>query len=421
MRWFVLIFLLGPRFEGCGGEEPGDTPLPREEVEVCFSDVDCESAECVDVRCLAGSCIVVADVLDRDGDGDPPLRCGGTDCNDDDGRIYSGARETCNGVDEDCDGRIDEGAPGETRDVRPPVFDPSGVILPWGGAFAITDNQPGAIFAWPVALDGSIGDPLELMRLRRGSAFREIHAATNEDETLVLALTDIGAVLYAILREDEVVEDGDVEHMGQVVALALAPHQDDFAIAADIQLDGDPPEVRRVVRTRRDAMPLDVGFGGLLEAQLDLASTGTDVVVPVEEGLRFVEASSTIARPEGTARRPLASAEDRVVVGFFDGFGLAVQHHDLSGALGTPQPGPSTRTDQTDLAAITDGIGIFGRTDVGSRGAWVLDDTLTRYVRTFIDLGTDEGAISAASQTNASAYYGAGAVDPRITLLLECE
>lgn len=421
MRWLLLIFLLGPRFEGCGNEGTSDAPLPRVDVDVCFSDADCESADCTDVRCLAGSCTVISDVLDRDGDGDPPVRCGGTDCNDDDPRIFSGAREACNGLDEDCDMRVDEGAPGEMLDVRPPVFDATSVILPWGDAFAITDTQPGAIFAWPLARDGSVTDPLELIRLRRGSAFRSIHASTNGTDTLVLALTDIGAVLYAIVRGDVVVDSGDVEHEGQVLELALTPHLDDFAIAADVQLDGDPPEARRVVRTRRDATPIDVGFGALLDAQLDVASTGSDLVVPVEEGFRFVGSAVVIEAPEQTARRPLASADARVVVGFFDGFGLAVQHYDESGPLDAPQPGPSAQTEATDFAAVADGVGIFARTDVGSRGAWVLDDTLTRYVRTFIDLGVDEGALSSASQTNAAAFYGSGAVDPRITLLLECE
>jgi len=42
---------------------------------------------------------------DRDGDGDPSTACGGTDCDDDDGRRFGGAVEVCDAmhVDEDCD------------------------------------------------------------------------------------------------------------------------------------------------------------------------------------------------------------------------------------------------------------------------------------------------------------------------------
>ena len=410
---------MGPRFEGCGESPPGDAPLPREEVEVCFSDTDCSDPdECADIRCLAGTCTRVADVLDRDGDGVPPTRCGGTDCDDFDARVFPGAREACNAIDEDCDEIIDEDAPGETLQITPPVFDASGIVVPWGSAFALTDNQPGAIFAWPVALDGSVADPIELIRLRRGSMFTSVIAATNATDTLVLARTDIGAVLYAVLRDEEVVDSGDLEHEGQVVDLAVVSHADGFAIAADLQLEAD---VRRVVRTRLDEPATDVGFGGVVDAPVAIASTGSDVAVRVEEGVLFVIADVRIEAPEVTARRSLASAVDRVVVGFDDGFGLALRHYDATGPLGSAQPGPSARTFETNLRAVDKGVGIFGRTDTGTRGAWVLDDTLTRYVRTFIDLGFDEGAISAAHQTNAAAYYGAGTTDPRLMLLTECE
>lgn len=55
--------------------------------------------------------------IDADGDGvvgtAPPMAppgCGGDDCRDDDPRIHPGAPERCDGVDEDCNGVIDDGA-----------------------------------------------------------------------------------------------------------------------------------------------------------------------------------------------------------------------------------------------------------------------------------------------------------------------
>ncbi|MBX3245994.1 MAG: hypothetical protein KF901_02290 [Myxococcales bacterium] len=47
---------------------------------------------------------------DADGDGFPAAFCGASpsDCDDGNARIYPGAPERCNGIDDDCDGRVDE-------------------------------------------------------------------------------------------------------------------------------------------------------------------------------------------------------------------------------------------------------------------------------------------------------------------------
>jgi hypothetical protein len=47
---------------------------------------------------------------DADGDGAFSLECGGFDCDDGDAMVGPGADERCNGVDDDCDGFVDEGA-----------------------------------------------------------------------------------------------------------------------------------------------------------------------------------------------------------------------------------------------------------------------------------------------------------------------
>jgi len=49
-----------------------------------------------------------ADLTDVDGDGYDAWFVGGDDCNDADATIYPGAVETCNGMDDDCDGVMDE-------------------------------------------------------------------------------------------------------------------------------------------------------------------------------------------------------------------------------------------------------------------------------------------------------------------------
>ena len=51
-----------------------------------------------------------ASLCDRDGDGFTNAICGGDDCNDDDPEINPDAKEKCDRVDRNCDGKIHEGA-----------------------------------------------------------------------------------------------------------------------------------------------------------------------------------------------------------------------------------------------------------------------------------------------------------------------
>jgi hypothetical protein len=47
--------------------------------------------------------------LDTDGDGHPPIVCGGDDCNDSDAAVVPGHAEICDSKDNDCNGQIDDG------------------------------------------------------------------------------------------------------------------------------------------------------------------------------------------------------------------------------------------------------------------------------------------------------------------------
>jgi len=84
----------------------------------CMQGAACaNAADCADTngctfneRCDPMLARCVWDVLDRDGDGDAPVSCGGTDCNDANGLVGPGAVDRCDGVDNDCDGTVDEAA-----------------------------------------------------------------------------------------------------------------------------------------------------------------------------------------------------------------------------------------------------------------------------------------------------------------------
>ena len=80
--------------------------------------VACFACAAVTAGCLAPDGLV-ARTLDRDGDGEQTVRVGGTDCDDNDPTIGRQQPERCgNGLDDDCDGLLDEDGIGAVRVFR---------------------------------------------------------------------------------------------------------------------------------------------------------------------------------------------------------------------------------------------------------------------------------------------------------------
>ncbi len=108
----------------CGGS--CDDGLFCNGVEVCTEDgclsvapPDCDDGdECTDDSCSDGAraCVHTPNDVDRDRDGITSCR---GDCDDSDPGIGPGQSESCDTLDNDCDGRIDEGALSECGDCRP--------------------------------------------------------------------------------------------------------------------------------------------------------------------------------------------------------------------------------------------------------------------------------------------------------------
>jgi alpha-tubulin suppressor-like RCC1 family protein len=101
----ALVALLA----GCSLAGLGDLELPR-----CTGDRECEPLNaglapgaCEIFRCSAATSRCALASRDDDGDGDPPMSCGGNDCDDLDPARSTSATELCNGVDDDCDTLLD--------------------------------------------------------------------------------------------------------------------------------------------------------------------------------------------------------------------------------------------------------------------------------------------------------------------------
>jgi len=94
-------------YSGCGGDDcnDDDSNINPGITEVCDDGVDnnCDgNVDSIDPIC-APTC------SDLDGDGYMDASCGGDDCDDNNPSAYPGAEEICDGIDNNCDGNVDEG------------------------------------------------------------------------------------------------------------------------------------------------------------------------------------------------------------------------------------------------------------------------------------------------------------------------
>ena len=100
----------GYRAAACGGSDCDDTAASTHPGggENCFDGVDNDCNGLIDGADL-GSC--PPGCVDADGDGYESVACGGSDCNDAAPNANPGAIEICDGIDNNCNGEIDEGLP----------------------------------------------------------------------------------------------------------------------------------------------------------------------------------------------------------------------------------------------------------------------------------------------------------------------
>jgi hypothetical protein len=114
---------------------------------------------------------------DRDHDGFASTVCpGGTDCNDDVASIAPSATETCNGVDDDCNGYIDDTRSGT---VTAPVTVLSGAPTPLFVAYGDADD--GVLVTWRAAGAAQLGI---VSQIDAPSSSADLAATTNRDPTM---------------------------------------------------------------------------------------------------------------------------------------------------------------------------------------------------------------------------------------------
>lgn len=110
----LCVYLIGPTLcplgqsctldQGCVFGPPCATTAQCQEL---WKDDTCK----MNIKCNATSSRCTFEVLDRDRDRQPPIRCGGADCDDDSPTRSPANEERCDGVDNDCNGVIDDHDP----------------------------------------------------------------------------------------------------------------------------------------------------------------------------------------------------------------------------------------------------------------------------------------------------------------------
>jgi hypothetical protein len=385
-----LLFGAGPEYVGCGGgtSVPSTgTPLPIGEVE-CAVDADCPTDACTLVQCIAGECVETAPVLDADGDGQSPPPCG-PDCDDTRADVGSGFAETCDGLDNDCNMLVDDGAGRIDRIYPLTVGDPLTTVVPWGDRFVVTDTTSSAIFGVPVTVGGEQGRPFEIVRLVRGAAFTNLVSATGSDgRVLFVTQTDTSLLRYLIAApdgDDFMVLEGPADvavDLVDIQAIDAIAFGAGFAIAVEGRGDG---VMERVVLTSPTGPPvirLEILTPSLSFA---LATDGTHLVLTdPEDGIHFFlptgeEVVGFTLPGLSRAVHPIASWRGAVVALVGDAFDFNLGFVDSTIGLGSVQPAPfGDATDAVTIHTTADRVLVARLSPTASR-VQALEGDLTTY------------------------------------------
>lgn len=391
---FLWVLLAGSDFRGCGSEEgppraPLDdgVPLPAGDGR-CVVDANCMSDdECVGMACVGGACVATdVPTVDEDGDGYAPFPCG-MDCRDDNGSVFPGATEICNGLDDDCDGIVDEDAPGAHAEaVTSGLW--RATIVGLSADFAVVGVNGSGLPAARVL-------PVDAPSSRMDVAFDSDSppsdgrfAAATVGDTVIVAAT--GPSDEPPRRYELELVDGDL-----VASAGPTPIGDRVGAGSiDIALLGgqewivfDTATERLLWRSGAPAELVTLSRGA--EAPV-LASDGTRMAVTDgDRDIRFFDTdgsdAGTQTLPGDFAHRALAPGSGLVYAAYRDAF-----DHVLTRVTTTAFTSPTTAPGGAS-GGMSDDVSLFWapphvlvtRRGASSVGAWLMDDALRRVAASF--------------------------------------
>lgn len=341
---FVVLFCSAFQargFAGCGGGPPTGGELPIGGDEGCFVDSDCAGDPCRTRSCLGGRCVDVG-ILDLDGDGVSPAPCG-MDCDDTNVSRYPGALEACDGLDQDCDGGVDEEATPAPLGWRVSVTGgPSAIALREGSSTApeilLTDVDP--MFVTLRRLD-VLGGALDSAVVGLANVTEHDLVRGTDGSVTLVALAPAGATLHVSSIDEMLGAMTTDVPVGPTAAGLVAAAYAGGVAAAWIEGGSD-------VRLWTSELAAPVSVATVTESgTLGLSGGGTALVLAVPSNRTlFLDPSTgtpvamrTLDAPRTWAAGPLAGTSAATFGLVRDAFDLSVTRLDPAAPLRfTPAP-----------------------------------------------------------------------------------
>lgn len=392
----LALAAAGSEYRGCESVDPpdGGARLP-ESTGGCLVDSDCVSDDmCVALVCRSGICVASGVAIDEDGDSYAPAPCG-MDCDDTNPDIRPETAEQCDGVDEDCDGVVDEGAAG-VRTLSAPAEVVGAKIVGMGSDYAVLGLMPGrdpanTLAAYVIGADGSASTPEPVGTDLAPPAF---DVARDGDGLAVALITGVDAAparLSLVRIGDTWSAAGPPERIGADADLGAARIATRVVggeqwVVFDVR-GGSGELTRRAWRSADPGTVIDLGAVADEAAGPDIADDGARVWV--SHGERTLSAFEGVGDPVATqelpgsfGHRPLASGDGFVYAVYRDAFDHAMTRVTTA-SFTSPITAPSGNA--TDRVSIfwTGADVLVTRVDDFGVGGWLLEDDLRAYRATF--------------------------------------